>query len=91
MATTIINSHKVENFAKWKQGFDMGAAMRKELGITITGVFQATDDENHVTVISEMPSAEIAKAVLSSRELKAAGEKSGVISTPEIKILNQIF
>ena len=91
MATTIINSHKVENFGKWKQGFDAGAGMRKELGITIKGVFQSADDENHVTVISEMPSAEIAKAVLSSPELKAAGEKSGVISTPEIKILNQIF
>jgi hypothetical protein len=91
MATTIINSHKVENFAKWKQGFDAGAAMRKELGITITGVFQSADDENHVTVISEMPSLEIAKAILSSPELKAAGQKSGVISTPEIKLLNQVF
>ena len=90
MATTIINSHKVENFSKWKQGFEAGSAMRKELGITIKGVFQSSDDENYVTVISEMQSAEIAKAVLSSPELKAAGEKSGVISIPEIKILNQI-
>lgn len=90
MATTIINSHKVENFVKWKQGFDMGAAMRKELGIIIKGVFQSTEDENHVTVISEMPSVEIARAILSSPELKAAEQKSGVISTPEIKILNQI-
>ena len=91
MATTIINSHKVENFAKWKQGFDAGAAMRKELGITITGVFRSTEDENHITIISEMPSPEIAKAILSSPELHVAEQQSGVISTPEIKILNQIF
>lgn len=90
MATTIINSHKVENFSKWKQGFDAGEAMRKELGITVIGIFQSAEDENHVTIISEMPSAEIAKAVLSSPELKAAGEKSGVISVPEIKILNKV-
>lgn len=90
MATTIINSHKVENFTKWKQGFDEGADMRKQLGITIKGVFQSVEDENYVTIISEMPSPEIAKAILSSPELKVAGQKSGVISIPEIKILNQI-
>ena len=91
MATTIINSHKVENFTKWKEGFDAGADMRKELGITIKGIFQSVEDKNLVTIISEMPSPEIAKAVLSSPELKAAGQKSGVISAPEIKFLNQIF
>lgn len=91
MATTIINSHKVENFSKWKQGFDAGANMRNELGITIKGIFQSVEDENYVTVISEMPSPEIAKAVLSSPELKVAGQKSGVISAPEIKMLTQIF
>lgn len=90
MATTIINSHKVENFAKWKQGFDEGADMRKQLGINIKGVFQSVEDENYITIISEMPSPEIAKAVLSSPELKAAGQKAGVISTPEIKFLNQV-
>ena len=91
MATTIINSHKVENFGKWKQGFDAGAAMRKELGIIIKGVFQSAEDENHVTIISEMPSPEIAKAILSSPKLRVAEQQSGVISTPEIKILNQII
>ena len=65
--------------------------MRKELGIIITGVFQGTEDENHVTVISEMKSVEIAKAILSSPELRAAEQQSGVISTPEIKILKQII
>lgn len=90
MATTIINSHKVENFAKWKQGFDEGAEMRKQLGINIKGIFQSVEDENYVTIISEMPSPEIAKAVLSSPELKAAGQKAGVISAPEIKFLNQV-
>ena len=91
MATTIINSHKVESFTKWKEGFDAGVNMRKKLGITIKGVFQSVEDENLVTIISEMPSPEIAKAVLSNPELKAAGQKSGVISAPEIKFLNQVY
>lgn len=87
---TIINSHKVESFTKWKLGFDAGEAMRAQVGITILGVYQSADDENQVTVISEMPSAEMAKAILNSAEMKAAMEKSGAISIPEIKILNKI-
>jgi hypothetical protein len=90
MATTIINTHKVENFSKWKQGFDAGAEMRSKLGIAIKGVYQSVEDENQVTVISEMPSPEIAKAVLSSPELKEAGQRSGVISAPEIRMLNKV-
>ncbi|MES2565582.1 MAG: hypothetical protein V4565_01870 [Bacteroidota bacterium] len=91
MATTIINSHKVENFTKWKEGFEAGENMRHELGIVIKGVFQSVEDENHVTIISEMPSPEIAQAILASPELKAAGQKSGVISAPEIKMLKRII
>ncbi len=91
MATTIINSHKVENFAKWKEGFDAGADMRKELGIIIKGVFKSVDDENYVTIISEMPNPETARAVLTSPALKEAGQRSGVISAPEIKMLDQVI
>jgi len=90
MATTIINTHQVENFSKWKEGFEAGAEMRSKLGITIKGIYQSVEDANLVTIISEMPSPEVAKAVLTSPEMKAAGQKSGVISAPEIKILNQV-
>ncbi|MES2138514.1 MAG: DUF3764 family protein [Bacteroidota bacterium] len=89
MATTIINSFKVENFAKWKQGFEAGEAMRSQAGIKIKDVYQSVDDENSITVISEVPNPEVAKAILSVPAMKDAMEKSGVISIPEIKILNQ--
>ena len=91
MATTIINSHKVENFAKWKQGFDAGEAMRAQAGITIKGVYQSVDDENSITIISEASNPDVAKAILSAPGMKEAMKKSGVISSPEIKILNQTF
>ncbi|RYD75066.1 MAG: hypothetical protein EOP53_17145 [Sphingobacteriales bacterium] len=89
MATTIINSHKVESFAKWKQGFDAGESMRAQVGIIIKGVYQSVDDENHITVISEVPNADITRAILTGPGMKANMEKSGIISEPEIKILNQ--
>ncbi len=89
MATTIITSHKVENFAKWKQSFESGEAIRTQAGIIINGIYQAVDDENSVTIISQFPSVDVAKAILSSAEMKESMVKSGVISIPEIKFLNQ--
>ncbi|MGQ7947099.1 hypothetical protein [Flavobacterium sp. WC2509] len=91
MATTIINSHKVENFTKWKQGFEAGATMREQAGIKIKGVYQSVDDENSITVISEVPNADVAKAIFLAPAMREAMEKNGVISTPEIRILNQTF
>jgi len=90
MATTIINSQKVADFGKWKQGFEAGAEMRAQAGIIVKGIYQSVEDENLVTIISEVPNPEIAKAIFSSATMKEAQEKSGVVSPPEIKILNQI-
>ncbi len=89
MATTIINSQKVESFAKWKQGFEAGESMREQAGIIIKGIYQSVDDENSITIISEVPTPEMAKAIFSSAAMIDAMEKSGVVSIPEIKILNQ--
>ncbi len=91
MATTIINSQKVANFAKWKQGFEAGQVMREQAGIKIIGIYQSVDDENSITVISEVPNPDMARAIWSAPAMKEAMEKSGVISLPEIKILNQTF
>lgn len=91
MATTIINSHKVENFSKWKLGFEAGEAMREQAGITIKGIYQSVEDENIITVISEVPNIEMAKAIVSGPAMKEAMEKSGIVSTPEFKILSQII
>lgn len=87
--TTVINTHKVEDFGKWKVGFEAGKSMRDQAGIKIKGVYQAIEDENSVTVISEFPNATIAKAFIESMATSDSLAKSGVVSKPEIKILNQ--
>lgn len=87
METTVINTHKVENFAKWKMGFEVGKSMRDHAGIKIKGVYQSVDDENMVTVISEFPNASIAKSFVESMSSNDAFVKAGIISQPETKIL----
>lgn len=87
---TMIVSHEVQDFAKWKAIFDGHEADRTKAGVKVIGVYQSVDNANFVTVISEVPNAETAKAFGTNPDMKTTMEKAGVISKPEVKVLNQI-
>lgn len=87
---TIVISHKVRNFDEFKKAFDEHEKMRVKEGIKITGLYCAADNKNQVTAISEAATVESAKAFISSSDLKAAMERAGVTSEPEIKILTKV-
>lgn len=87
MATTIIASHKVENFDTWKKAFEEGADMRTQAGVIIQGVYQEENDPNMVTIISEVPNVEMAKAMMESPALKEGMAKGGVLGAPTITYL----
>ena len=90
MATTVMVSIKVEDFTKWKAAFDEAVPMREKLGVKVTGIYQRADDAESISLLSEYPSLEIAKAVLASPEWEAAQKRAGVIGGFEIKYLNKI-
>ncbi len=87
---TVILSHEVKDFAKWKEGFDSGEAMRAGNGIKTTGVFAAADNDNHVTILTEFPSAEAVQGFLANPDLQASMEEAGVVGKPDIKILKAV-
>jgi hypothetical protein len=89
MATTIIASHQVENFDTWKTTFEEGADMRTQAGVVIQGVYQTENDPNMVTIISEVPSLEMAKAMMESPALKEGMSKGGVLGVPTVTYLNK--
>ena len=89
-SVTIINTVEVKDFANFKKGFDAGAPVRDKAGIKVIGLFQSVDNPNMVTVVEEAASTESAKAFFSDPKAKEAMEKSGVISKPELKILNKV-
>ena len=84
---TIINTHEVKDFNTWKQYFDAGAENRTRAGINILNVYRDTDNQNKVTVISEVADAETGKAFIAN--LKPSFEKLGIISEPQIMMLNK--
>jgi hypothetical protein len=85
---TIINTMEVKDFGTWKQHFDGGAENRSRAGINIQNVYTDTDNENKITVVSEVADAETAKAFIAN--LKPALEKFGAVGEPQIMMLNKI-
>ena len=89
MITTIL-THAVKDFTEWKKGFDDNAEQRSQAGLQITGLYQAVDNPNMVTLIGEAPSVEALNNFISNPELQAAMVQGGVIGMPEVKILNKL-
>jgi hypothetical protein len=86
---TVILSHVVRDYAEWRKAYDSDEKNRAASGMVITGVYRASENPNHITVIGEIASAEAIKAFMSNPDLKAAMERGGVISVPEVKILDK--
>ena len=89
LKVTNVMTLEVKDYTVWKQSFDEAQPNRDKAGIEIMGIFSSVDNPNNITVISEVPSLEIAKGYLNNPNLKASMEKAGVISKPDVKILNK--
>ena len=87
---TILISHEVKDYATWKNSFDADEVNRKNAGMKIIVLYRSIDKPNVITGLIEAPSAEIANKFLSNPDLKANMEKAGVMSAPEIRILNKV-
>jgi quinol monooxygenase YgiN len=80
--------HHVEDYSRWREGFDNHASVRRASGATEeTYVMRSVDDPNALTVIMGWTDLEKAKAFTQSANLKAAMEKAGVTGPPEVRFL----
>jgi len=86
MSITIVVSHEVEDFQRWKLGFDDHESVRTEAGIKATA-YRRVDAPNHVYVIGTAESKEVFEAFISSPDLQESMKNAGVISPPEFTIL----
>lgn len=81
-------THQVEDFAKWKDVFDEVKPLRDEAGEVSAAIFQDASNPNTVTGLFEWDNLENARAYAASPNLKAAMQKAGVTSPPQITFLN---
>ena len=69
---TIVGHVRVKDYARWREGFDELAPVRKRYGVEWKSVLQSVDDSNEVTVIGELRSAADLEAYKQSPEMKAS-------------------
>jgi quinol monooxygenase YgiN len=84
---SVLIKHPVEDFEKWKAGFDAFHDTRKSGGEKSYQIFRTIDDPNNVVALFEWDDIDNARAFLNSSELKDAMEQAGVSGQPEITIM----
>jgi hypothetical protein len=79
--------HKVSDFAKWKPAYEAHKSMRAAAGIKEGHVLRNVDNPNEVVVFLEVTDLAKARAFMTSPDLKAAMEKSGITDKPDVFLL----
>jgi hypothetical protein len=89
MATLFVR-HDVEDFDRWKRGYDEARSIRDDGGVRADGIYQGADDPTDVTVFHRFDSADAARAFVSDPRLREAMEQLGVTGEPEIWITEEV-
>ncbi len=81
---TLFVRHDVQDYAKWRQGYDENVSVRTSGGVRSDTVYRSVDDGNNLTVVHDFDSIDAAQAFAGSDELKAAMAALGVSGHPEV-------
>lgn len=86
----IMTKFEVKDFQKWQEVFNENDKMRMDAGSIGVQVFRNVEDPNEVTVIMDWDDKEKTITFSQSAALREAQQKSGVISKPELYILQSM-
>ena len=87
--TRLIVRHPVEDYARWRRGYDEHEDLRDEMGVQADTVFREVGDGNDLTVTHDFASADAARAFVGDPRLAAAMKEIGVSGEPEIWIVDE--
>ncbi len=88
--TQIYVHHKVADYNKWRKVFDETDSLRRSMGETGLHVYRTDADPKEIVVITDWDTLDQARAYAQSPELKAAMQKAGVISQPDVLFLEEV-
>lgn len=89
MATLFVR-HRVEDFDRWKAGYDERSGLRDEMGVREAGIFQATEDPSDLTVYHVFDSVPAAREFASDPRLAEAMEQIGVTGEPDVWVTKEV-
>ena len=80
--------HRVSDYARWREGYDMHSAARQAGGASGTElVLRDAEDPNEITVILGWNELDQARTFTHSASLKDAAQLAGVLELIEIRFL----
>ena len=79
MITQMHVGFRVEDYERWKAGYDASIEQRKAAGEISFAVYRNADDPNIVTVVSEHESAERLLAFFNSPDLREKMKAAGIV------------
>jgi hypothetical protein len=83
----VLIRHKVQDFGKWKPGYDAHLQARQAAGLTERLLSRNADNPNEVILLFEAKDLGKARAFASSADLKKKMQEVGVIDKPDIYFL----
>lgn len=86
MATVILN-HKVKDFASWKVGYDADSPRRQGGGLKEIAVGEKQGEPGMAYMIWDVQDTSVISKMMADPGLQEAMEKGGVISKPEMIII----
>jgi quinol monooxygenase YgiN len=89
MVTHVHVAFRVEDYTRWKTGYDASAEQRKASGEISFSIYQNADDPNIVSVFSVQQSAERVKAFINSPDLRDRMKSAGVVEMGKMYILKE--
>jgi heme-degrading monooxygenase HmoA len=81
--------HKVADYGKWREVFDSMKDVRQSFGMTGEQVLHVSGSPNEIVALTEWTDADQARAFATSSELRQGMQKAGVITQPEVLILEE--
>ena len=90
MVTHLHVGFKVDDYERWKEGYDASIEQRKASGEISYKIFRNVDDPCTVTVLSVQESAEKVQAFLDSPDLKARMKASGITVMGQMLIMEEM-
>jgi quinol monooxygenase YgiN len=81
---------KVEDYNRWKDGYDASIEQRKASGEISFQVFRNVDDPNTVTVLSVQEIAERVQAFMDSPDLQSRMKAAGITRMGQMLIMEEM-
>ena len=89
----LLERHKVDDYARWREIFDADAANREAAGCRGVRIFRNAQDREEMVILFEWDSLERARRRIESAELRGKFEEAGVsggIGKTEFYLLEEV-